>query len=342
VKTVRRGRQVKINLGRVGKLTARQARGKARALLTELLADGVPEKPKAVVGQTFFDYAEAFWADYARHWKPATQRTNRALIDKVLAPTFGHLTINRISRADVQRWRDAMSARPGVFNRAVPVLAVMMTYAEPMGLRPRGSNPCKGIARYKRPAKERFLSPTEYRRLGQVLRAFEPAAPDMVALVRLLILTGARCGEIASLRWEDVHPPRLRLPDSKTGPKFVYLNSAAERILEARRADARTAWVFPAPGGAGPIGYLPAKWVPIRKAAALPDLRLHDLRHSFASVAIKEGVPLFMISRLLGHALPETTARYAHLDDGAVSDAAARVSGSLAAALRGGADPEAA
>jgi integrase len=164
----------------------------------------------------------------------------------------------------------------------------------------------------------------------------------MVALVRLLVLTGARCGEIAKLRWDQVQPPRLHLPDSKTGPKFVYLNSAAERVLAVLKARAQGSWVFPAASGDGSIASLPAKWNPIRKAAALPDVRLHDLRHSFASVAINERVPLFMIGRLLGHALPETTARYAHLEDGAVSAAAARVSSSLAAALRGVVDLESA
>ena len=334
VKTVVRGRQVKKTLGRADVMNASEARRQARALLAVVALDGLPEPAKAITGPLFADFAETFWADYARHWKPATQYTNRRALDRDLKPVFGATAVADITRADVMRWRDGLGQRPGIFNRALPVLAVMLAYAEPLGFRAKGSNPCKGTTCYRQRPKERFLSPVEYRRLGRVLTACEGRWPAVVAIVRLLLFTGARYGEIVGLQWDAVQPPRLCLADSKTGPRFIYLNSPAEQVLsglERKRLDCP--WVFPNERGDGPTSIVPKRWHEIRRWAALPDVRLHDLRHSFASVAINDGVPLVMIGRLLGHALPETTARYAHLEDGSVQDAAARVSRSLGEAL---------
>ena len=209
---------------------------------------------------------------------------------------------------------------------------MMMNYAEQLGLRPRGSNPCKGTPRYKRKLIDRFLSAREFHRLAQSLRAFEDSDPVAVQAIRLLIYTGARYGEIVGLRWEWVQPPRLMLPDSKTGAKIVYLNRQAQAVIDAMPNKAETGLVFPSVRGDKPIG-LSAVWCRIREHAALPDVRLHDLRHSFASIAITDGISLMVIGKLLGHALAETTERYAHLADEAIADAAKRVSGSLARCL---------
>jgi integrase len=147
-----------------------------------------------------------------------------------------------------------------------------------------------------------------------------------------LLYTGARVGEILSLRWEWVQPPRLALPDSKTGPKTIWLNSQALTILEAlpRRVDCPL--VFPDKTGNAPVAVI-SWWTALRLRCSMPDLRIHDLRHSFASTAIMDNVPLATIGKLLGHALPETTARYAHLADDVIADAAQRVSGGLAKAM---------
>jgi len=330
----RRGReQVKISLGAVGSVSAEAARGQAREILAAVATAGLPRAVVQKQAPTFDEYVEPFWADYARHWKPLTQTTNRRVIEKELKPIFGPMALDRIKRSDVMRWRDDMSGRPGAFNRALPVLAGMLAYAEQLGHRPSGSNPCRRTPRYRRVPKERFLSAAEYRRLGAVLAmvaAFEPAA---VAAIRLLLLTGARVSEILTLRWDYLRPPRLHLPDSKTGPKFIYLGAAAIAILEAIPRRDECPWVFPAGRGEGPLSTIYPQWEKIRRAAALPDVRLHDLRHSFASVAINAGVSLMLIGRLLGHSQPETTARYAHLEDRSVGDAAKRVSRSLGLAL---------
>ena len=145
-------------------------------------------------------YAEEFWRDYARHWKPATQLTSRRYIDKELIPVFGELAVDRIRRADVLRWRDDLVERQPVFNRALPVLSRMMKYAEQLGYRGQGSNPCRNMTCYYRAPKERFLNAAEYRRLASVTAEEEGQQPDVVAASRLLVFTGARVSEVLTLR----------------------------------------------------------------------------------------------------------------------------------------------
>ena len=334
----RRGKLIKTTLGVWPDMHATEARSAARALLVERATEGLPRrKRQAGTAPTFAEYVETFWRDYARHWKPTTQRRNRRAIVSDLTPVFGDTTVDAISRTDVLRWRDGMGERQGVFNRTLPVLAVMLGYAEQLGLRPLGSNPCKGTPRYQRRLPERYLSSAEYRRLGAVLADAAGEWPASVAIIRLLMLTGARVSEIATLRWDYVQPPRLKLPDSKTGPKTVSLNRPAMSVLAAIEPAEGSAFVFPGRTPEQPFAGLAAQWTVLRRRAAVPDVRLHDLRHSFASVAINANISLTLIGGLLGHALPETTMRYAHLADQSVADAARRVCATVAAHLRGAA-----
>ena len=328
-----RGKQMRITLGRPPEVRAEEARTLARAQLAKVMLDGLPVAQKSRrnnPGATMFrDFALRFWADYSRHWKPSTRKGNRARIFKDLTDIFGHLRVDAIRKADVLRWRDGWADRSGAFNRTIPIMSVMMGYAEQLGMRPRGSNPCRGTPRYKRKLVDRFLSAREFNRLAGSLRDFEESNPIAVQAIRLLIYTGARHGEVVGLRWEWVQPPRLMLPDSKTGAKIVYLNRQAQAVLDAMPNKAETGLVFPSVRGDKPIALSPI-WHEIRRHAALPDVRLHDLRHSFASIAIADGISLVVIGKLLGHALAETTERYAHLADEAIADAAKRISGSLA------------
>lgn len=328
-----RGKQMRITLGRPPEVRAEEARTLARAQLAKVMLDGLPVAQKArrdnPGASLFRDFALRFWADYSRHWKPSTRKGNRARIFKDLTDIFGHLRVDAIRKADILRWRDSWANRTGAFNRTIPILSVMMGYAEQLGMRPRGSNPCRGTPRYKRKLVDRFLSAREFNRLAGSLRDFEESNPIAVQAIRLLIYTGARHGEVVGLRWEWVQPPRLMLPDSKTGAKIVYLNRQAHAVLDAMPNKADTGLVFPSVRGDKPIVLSPI-WHEIRRHAALPDVRLHDLRHSFASIAIADGISLVVIGKLLGHALAETTERYAHLADEAIADAAKRISGSLA------------
>lgn len=333
VKYRQRGSQRMATLGAAGSLSAPAARAIARRLLAKVTLAGLPTAPGRRKVPLFADYAEEFWRDYAPHWKASTRKTSRYRLDRELVPRFGELAVDQIARSDINRWRDSMAERGGTFNRCIPIMSVMMRYAEQLGYRQKGSNPCRGISRYKRDLPARYLSAEEYRRLGKVLEEAEIMNPFVVPAVCMLIYTGARVSEITKLRWRSVQLPRLALPDSKTGPKFVYLNPQAITVLESldRRDDDDL--VFPSLYSERPI-HLGQHWAKLRRKAALPDVRLHDLRHSFASVAIAQGIPLATIGKLLGHALPETTARYAHLADEVICESANRICASLAASMR--------
>lgn len=333
VRSRQRGKHIRVTLGRPDEVTALLARTQARRLLAETAVDGLPKQKAAVAAITLEHFVDMHWDDVARYWKTSTAKRNFTAWRVQLAPAFGAMRIGEVRSTDVRLWRDDCAGdREAQFNRAIPVLGSLFKYAEALNLRRKGSNPCRGLARYRRAAMERYLSPLEYRRLGAALRAADDRYASQVAIVRLLLFTGARISEIRDLRWEWVCPPHLLLPDSKTGPRTIWLNSQALAVLAGIPRREECALVFPNSTGTKPLMIDPW-WSSFRRSCSMPDLRLHDLRHSFASTAIMDNVPLVTIGKLLGHVLPETTAKYAHLADEVIGDAAQRISGSLAQAL---------
>ena len=328
-----RGKHRRITLGKTTELDAMLARSQARRLLAEAALDGLPKRVVVKSTPTMSDFVEMYFEDLSRVWKPSTAKRNADAWKNDLVEHFGDILAADVSKADVVRWRDACAGeREARFNRAVPVLAALLKYAEALKMRRKGSNPCRGMPRYKRRAMERYLTPAEYARVGRELRAQEKEFPRQVAVIRLLLYTGARRSEIEKLQWDWVKPPRLMLPDSKTGPKTIWLNSHALAILEGIQQQGDSPFVFPGSTDGKPID-INGWWNKFRRRCALPDVRLHDLRHSFASTAIMDDVALATIGKLLGHVLPETTEKYAHLADEVVAEAAQRVSGSLASAI---------
>jgi len=333
VRLRKRGKQQRVSLGRAEDIDAFSARSKARQLLAEVALDGLPGRVTQKQAPSFSGYVDEFWRDCGHHWKRSTQERNSNVTRLDLLPHFGAMRLDTIGRPDIIRWRDdCAGAKEAKFNRALPVLAAMLKYAELLGYIRKGSNPCKGTPRFKRKAMERFLSPAEYRRLGACLAEAETQHPAQVAMVRLLLYTGARAMEIGGLQWDWIQPPHLLLPDSKTGPKTIWLCSQALAIIEAIPRREATPFVFPNKKGNAPV-ILENWWFKFRRYCALPDVRIHDLRHSYASIAIREKVALATIGRLLGHELHETTAKYAHLADDTIAEAASRVSGGLAHAI---------
>jgi site-specific recombinase XerD len=229
-----------------------------------------------------------------------------------------------------------MSDRPGVANRAMPVLSALMRMAELWGYRRHNTNPCKNTRRYKTKPVERFLTAEEMARLNAVLTRDEFWCPHVVAIVRLLMLTGCRFSEIVSLEWDWIRDKRIFLPDSKSGPRTVWLSGSARGVIDAiPRYSDDCAYLFPGRPPTRLIDNIAFQWTRIRDEAGLPGLRLHDLRHSWASVAAMNGVDMVTVAKLLGHALVETTERYTHLSDQSVSDAADRVSNRTHEALAG-------
>ena len=171
--------------------------------------------------------------------------------------------------------------RYDIANRAMPVLSMMMRMAELWGYRAHNSNPCKNAKRYRMEPKERFLTAEEMARLNTVLTRDEFWCPNVVAVVRLLMLTGCRFGEISALEWDWIKDKRIHLPDSKSGPRTVWLSSAARAVIDAiPRYDRDCPYLFPARPPTRPIDNIASQWNRIRDEAGLSGLRLHDLRHS--------------------------------------------------------------
>ncbi len=194
--------------------------------------------------------------------------------------------------------------------------------AEVYGYRPEGSNPCTGIKRYRRRSRERFLNNDEIRRLSHVLDKKVAQQPLLTAIVRLLLLTGCRKSEVLNLQWSDYHEGRFYLRDSKTGPRTVWLSSPARRILDGLPRTGH--WMFPSRRGERRMSKntLDRFWFDVRTEAGITDVRLHDLRHTYASVALAHGETILTIGRLLGHNDPATTLKYTHLADASVHEAA--------------------
>ena len=278
----------------------------------------------------FGPLADAVILRQSRLWKPRTLAVNRSYLRNQIMPFFAQRPVADITPGEVRQWFAAHHATPAAANRALPVLSAVFREAERLGLRPENSNPCKGLRRYRTPGRNRFLTATEAGRLGAVLTEYERDAPVPVALVRLLILTGCRQGEVRHLRWEDYREGNLYLRDSKTGPRTVWLSRASRHVLTSLPKS--SAWVFPAKRDDGPMRTetLYRHWHAIRDAAELQDVRLHDLRHSYASFALGQGETVLTIGRLLGHRDPATTLRYLHFDDSLALQAVATVAGAMA------------
>ena len=225
-------------------------------------------------------------------------------------------------------------------SRTVGLLGGILSFAVDEGVRP--DNPVIGIKRYPDRKGERFLFPAELVRLGEVLNSVEKKEELAVPAIRLLILTGCRKNEILCLKWSEVDFDLgcLRLADSKTGRKIVMLGAPALQTLASLSKQEGSDYVFPAMKGEKHYVGLPKAWARIRKQAGLDGVRIHDLRHSFASVGAGAGMGLQVVGKLLGHKDPKTTARYSHITDDPARAAADRIAGSIAAAMVGNAETE--
>ncbi len=321
------GRRVWKTIGDADCMDLDTARQRARELLAAVRRD---EEVAALPEERLFEaVAEEVFERYGRHWKPGTRKVNRNYLRSSILPWFGGMNIADISKQDVQRWFASLRVTPVAADRSAPILSVIMRQAEIYGYRPEGSNPCAGIRRYRRKGRERFLSEPELHRLGSVLDSQEARYPSETAFIRLLLLTGCRKSEISTLTWSDYREGRLFLRDGKAGPRTVWLSSPARNILDGLPRNAR--WVFPSPRRQGPISVtvFDLFWGRVRKAAGLADVRLHDCRHTYASIAIMQGETITATARLLGHNDAQTTLKYAHLSDRSVREASDALAGVL-------------
>jgi integrase len=331
----------KLTIGKHGSpWTADEARAEARRL-SGLVAHGkdpAGAKATAKAAPTIADLAQRFLAEHAEaKRKTSTAREYRRLLDHVVLPALGKKRVADISRQDVARLHHARRATPTEANRALAVISAMFNMAERWGERPDGSNPCRHVEKYPQRRRERFLSAEELARLGDVLAGYD-GSPYYAVAIKLLVFTGARLGEVLGLRWQwiDFERGEARLPDSKTGAKTIHLPPPALAVLaELPRVEGNPHVIIGGVQGAALVN-LEKPWRAIRKKAGLEDVRLHDLRHAFASVAAASGMGLPIIGKMLGHSQAQTTQRYAHLASDPVKAAAATVAGKIAAAMGAG------
>ncbi len=267
---------------------------------------------------TVREAADQFMTSHGLKLKARTRDEYQRLMTLHICPALGSHSVADIRKADMARFHASMAKTPSGANFALAVLSKFMRWCEDMGYRTEQTNPCRGLTKYRMTKRERFLSREEFARLGDVLREAEineSASLYAVAAIRLLILTGARLNEILTLQWKHVDFERrlLLLPNSKTGQKSIRLSDRALDVLAKLPRIKGNPFVIVGNVDGSHLVNLQKPWRHLRELAGLDDVRIHDLRHSFASVAAATGASLPMIGALLGHSQPQTTARYAHL-----------------------------
>ena len=335
----RTGSSKRRTLGPTTRMTVGEARSQCLAIQTgeKDLAKDTPLVPVSLFG----DFVANVWRfECFDRLKPSSQRATNCALSNQLLPTFGEMPLDRIGRKDVMAWFDRYSeTAPGGANEALARLRQILNHAKTHGH--LEINAARGIRRNPGRRFNRFLSREEVGRLHAELDRLVTERPERAVhadIIRLLCYTGCRCGEIQTLSWQEVSTDTLDLNDSKTGPRKVYLNSEARRIIE-RQPRTGSAYVFPSPSDSTtPTSRSMSLWFTLRKRAGLEDVRLHDLRHNFASHAVMQGVPLPTVARLLGHRQVSMTLRYAHVADRDVESAAERIGNAVSAMMTSGTD----
>jgi len=354
-----------LTVGRYGPLTPDEARRKARELLGAAARgeDPAGARAKHRSAASVADLARAFLVEHVEtKRKPTTVTLYRHVLDGYLVPEVGSRKANEITRADLARLHHKLRGKPFLANRVLAVAGSMFSWGSQHGHLPEGFNPTTRIEKYREDRRERFLSIEELEALGAAIHKaettgiiWEPDAgkptskhapkkpenrrivlgPFAAAAIRLLLLTGARLREILHLRWEHVDLERgfLLLPDSKTGRKAIVLNAPALAVIES--LPRLGPYVVPGDNPERHRADLKRPWELVAKRAGLSGVRLHDLRHTHAAFGAGSGLGLPIIGKLLGHAQPATTARYAHLDNDPLRRASERIGASIAAALQG-------
>jgi integrase len=329
----------KLTIGKHGSpWTPDMARTQAKRLLGLIASGEDPAERRADERKalTVSELCDLYLAEGTTHKKPSTLRADQGRIVHHIKPLLGQKRVDKVTRGDVERMlvdvRDGNTAAPkpnegkrrpgsiatggsGVSGQCVALMGTLLAFAVTRGL--RRDNPARGVKRPPVRKMDRFLSEDEIARLAIALdaEANRTGNPYPAAAIELLLLTGGRRGEIIGLQWQHVDFERqcLRLPDSKTGAKVIYLNAPALEVLAVLPRMSTNPHVVPGKREGGPLVGIDKVWFRVRAAAGLQDVRLHDLRHSFASMGVAGGLSLPVIGALLGHKHAATTARYAHL-----------------------------
>lgn len=362
----RRGHARRIVLGKHGVLTAEEARRLARRELGKVAQGANPaaDRTSRRAAPTVKELGVEFLDEVRARRKASTSSEYCRLWEKHVIVGFGSKQVAEVTASDIRRLHRSLKEVPYLANRLVALLGAFFAFAQREGVRKADENPARIVELYPEKPRERFLTADEFRRLGEALIRAEreglPPAPKhrstsrrsetaeqtdklikanqfSVAAIRLLILTGCREGEILSLRWDAVDFERgyLRLADSKTGKSIRPLSQSAAQLLETLPRFDGNPFVLPGAKSGEHLKEIKRVWYAVRYAAGLHEVRLHDLRHSFASVPASSGESLLIVRALLGHKRASTTERYAHLGDDPVKRAADRAASSIAGWLAG-------
>jgi integrase len=334
------GRLRWITIGKHGSpWTPATAREEAIRLLRAIAvgADPTVEKQQALRASTIKQAVTLFLNSHGPRLSRTTRNDYQRVFTNTILPAFGTRRVHDVSALEVERFHAGLVATPRKANLALAILSKLMNWLETQKLRPKHSNPCVDIIRFKENRRERFLTQAELQRLGIALVEAEEEGENIyaIAAIRLLILTGARLSEILTLKWSyiDFERALIFLPHSKTGAKPIFLNEAATQVLRAIPQIGSNPYVIVGAVASAHLVNLQKPWRRLRIRADLPEVRLHDLRHSFASFAAAQGASLLMIGKLLGHTQLRTTQRYAHLVNDPLRNVAETVGARLAPSL---------
>ena len=321
------GRERQFKIGAASVLTVQQARRKAKAIAAAALIGTDPQEARATLRQMpiYRDFLMNEYMPFAKSNK-RSWRTDLAVVRTHIVPNLGRLLMDQVTPQLVMGLLQSMQSRgyaSGTVNRVIILLKHTFNLARQWGVPGTSNNPTMGIKTAPDVQRERFLTDDEVVRLRASLDADENQVAALA--IKMLLLTGGRRNEITQARWEYVDwiNGRLKVPLSKTGkPRWIMLSRKAMNLLRSIQHRSNSEFIFPSPVTGRPCPSLHFPWLRIKKRAQLDQLRLHDLRHSYASFLVNKNVQLYTVQLLLGHTHSRATQRYAHLTDDTLRDAA--------------------
>lgn len=333
-----------ITIGAHGKVTLDQARKQAQRILATVACGNDPqaERLKLRDAPRLLDAWERYKNEELPLKKADTIKNYTQTWKTIIAPKIGQIYVKDITKSDIEKLHKSLTKTSYRANRVLALVSRLMNLAEAWDWRDQGTNPCRFVKKFKEHSRERYLTQDELTRLGTSLVELVEIGdiwPDMANAITLLLLTGARKNEILTCKWEWVSWEHqiVFLPDSKTGKKPLYLSDAAVKVLDLQKTHSRdpnSAYVFPGYKKGQPLVNLAKPWGRICQNAGIEDVRLHDLRHTAASIAVGQGISLPIVGRLLGHSQAQTTLRYAHVDSDPALKAANVIGDTIGGLLR--------
>lgn len=316
----------RLKIGVHGSITCELARGIAQGWAGDLARGTDPKeyKKKQEEDRNKSVSFEEFWKIFTERYiqerhKASTIKGDHHRVKNHILPFFRSKKIADIDQKSILDFKDSLSHIKGNCNKCLSLLSTAFNQAELWGYRAKKSNPCEGVVKHPEKKMERFLTNDELKKLEKTIEIQKVASnssPYTLAALWMLLYTGCREGEVLTLKWKDVHldDGYLYLKDSKVGVRTIPLNDKAKQILMSLQKQENNPYVFCGRIVGQHLKETKTTWRKTRTLAGIPDFRIHDLRHSFASFALKKGIDLYTVSKLLGHKNIATTTRYAHLE----------------------------